>query len=88
MTIDVGRSAADAASGYSAEPEPSSTVSAVPVSIPNAAAIIEALEDAAERLMLLASKASDDLSRRTNRRIATQCASVLRQLAPDRGERA
>jgi hypothetical protein len=36
MTIEHGRSAADAASGHSAEPEPCSTVSAVPASVPNA----------------------------------------------------
>jgi hypothetical protein len=36
-----GRSGASAPSGYSAEPEPCSTVSAVPVSIPNAAQQID-----------------------------------------------
>jgi hypothetical protein len=37
MTTDDGRSGAAAPSGYSAEPEPCSTVSAVPASVPNAA---------------------------------------------------
>lgn len=47
-----------------------------------------ALESAAERLHLLASTATDDLSRRTNARIAQECAAALRTLAPSKGERA
>jgi hypothetical protein len=53
MTTDTGRSGADAPSGYSAEPEPCSTVSAVsavPVSIPNASPLTRRLELALKRL--------------------------------------
>jgi hypothetical protein len=51
MATEIGRSPADAGSGHSAQPEPSSTVSAVPASVPNAAliGIMRRLEESSER---------------------------------------